>query len=228
MPSQIFVSHSSKDNDLVRDLVENLKNHRELQDFNFWVDFDELEIADTWQKEIAEAIEKSIAILVVCTEYSNASAWVTFEWSYAMGLRKPIIPIIYNFTNLHDLLVSRQGVNFTGATRPLQRLVEKLKKLTLSPTNPLVEIMYELFTGEDEPKLYDALALLRKKDFISPQEYMQVNTWYLECRKRQNLKKASQQSVAIEGTESQPLNKSPSSHKKRIRRNAKPKPTNNT
>jgi len=59
-----------------------------------WLDRERLTTGDIWNNEIDVAIENAPAILLVISERSMKSQFVTYEWCYAMFKNVKIIPIL--------------------------------------------------------------------------------------------------------------------------------------
>lgn len=90
MSMQVFISYKSEEVMYAREVKEQL--HKE--GFTGWYD-DVLRAGDEWQQVIDNAIRDSLAVIVIVTPLSLTSHYVTYEWSFAMGLGKRVIPIIY-------------------------------------------------------------------------------------------------------------------------------------
>jgi hypothetical protein len=101
--SNLFVSHSSQDDDFVHAL------QRALGGFGVeaWIDSRELRPGDALWPEIEEAINKASAYAVVISPASLQSDWVGDELEYALRLQKargkdklPVIPLCLDETKL--------------------------------------------------------------------------------------------------------------------------------
>jgi SAM-dependent methyltransferase len=57
---------------------------------------------------------------------AKESAYVTYEWSFALGAGIPVIPVIYRSTELHQRLETLQHIDFVRA-RPWEQLIRDLK-----------------------------------------------------------------------------------------------------
>ncbi|MET7749229.1 toll/interleukin-1 receptor domain-containing protein [Micromonospora sp. NPDC005367] len=88
---QVFVSYSRDDEDLARALRDRLHD----ASIDCFIDSSRIRAGDHWRSAIVSALHESAAVVVVCTNRSVQSHEVTFEWSYASGLRLPVIPVIY-------------------------------------------------------------------------------------------------------------------------------------
>ena len=78
--SKLFISHSSEDDDFVRELREAL----ELHDQAGWIDSRELRGGDLFWMEIQRAIEEATAFAVVVSPDALQSDWVGEELEHAL------------------------------------------------------------------------------------------------------------------------------------------------
>ena len=76
--TSVFISHSSEDNYFVDFLIELLKFHR----VDTWADRSNLEAGRTFTLEIEQALVECENLLVVMSEHSSRSPWVTREISH--------------------------------------------------------------------------------------------------------------------------------------------------
>ena len=101
--AKLFISHSSKDDNFVRELRAALANHGQAG----WIDSRELRGGDPLWSEIEQAIEAASAYAVVVSTDALQSKWVGKELHYALNLRDkrgkenfPVIPLSLNGTKL--------------------------------------------------------------------------------------------------------------------------------
>ncbi|NOT54507.1 MAG: TIR domain-containing protein [Deltaproteobacteria bacterium] len=104
--STLFISHSSQDDEFVRNLRTALADHGE----DVWIDSRELHGGDPLWPEIQKAIADASAFAFVVSTEALQSDWVADEVAYAVKLRKkrganqyPIIPLSLNGTKLGAL-----------------------------------------------------------------------------------------------------------------------------
>jgi hypothetical protein len=64
------------------------------EDYLVWIDRDGLSPGDNWKNAVDAAIKQSIGVVVIITPEAITSPYVTYEWSYAMGLGKRVIPLL--------------------------------------------------------------------------------------------------------------------------------------
>ena len=79
-------------------LVAMLTTH----DIPYWVDR-EIEAGTAWREEIDDALESAFAVAVIITPQSMGSAYVNYEWSWALGHGIPVIPLV--FENMSEALI---------------------------------------------------------------------------------------------------------------------------
>ncbi|MDX2078615.1 MAG: HEAT repeat domain-containing protein [bacterium] len=92
--SKIFISYSHVDKDFVEKLVE----HCHIADIDIWWD-DSLKAGEYWSPQIDEAITNASAMILILSPNSSVSPYVTYEWAFAKGLGKKIIPVMCESIN---------------------------------------------------------------------------------------------------------------------------------
>jgi len=96
MREYIFISHSSKDDALVKALGKSLA----IQGFEPWVDSRQLKGGDELEPKIKQAIEQARAFIVVLSLNAFNSPWILKEVKYAQKVKKeqgddyPVIPLL--------------------------------------------------------------------------------------------------------------------------------------
>lgn len=120
----VFISHDSADGDF----AELLKLKIEKEGFSAWVDVDRLNAGEDWRQEIDTAIKNSRTLIVVMSQESRKSEYVTYEWAFAYGAGIKIIPLLIKDTQLHPKLESLQYLDFTNRrARPWDKLIDLIK-----------------------------------------------------------------------------------------------------
>ncbi len=107
---QIFVSYSRKDIAFVRKLAGDL----EKAGYPVWWDVSGLRGGDDWVRVIAAAIKASDTFIVVLSPSSAASEWVEKEYTQALYLRKRIIPIMLEPSDVPFGLNTINYIDFTA------------------------------------------------------------------------------------------------------------------
>lgn len=117
MPSEVFLSHSSQDQEFVSKLANELRRHG----IPVWYSKTNILGAQQWHDEIGSALIRCDWFLVALSPRSVESMWVKRELIFALQQKRfenKIIPIIYescDFERLSWVLPSFQIVNFQEA-----------------------------------------------------------------------------------------------------------------
>jgi TIR domain-containing protein len=107
-----------------------LKLRLEREGRDAWVDSDRLDPGIDWRMEIDQAIQSARAVLAIMSPDARASEYVTYEWAFAWGCGKKVIPIMLRPTTLHPRLATLQYLDFTNRiARPWTRLYNVLSGL---------------------------------------------------------------------------------------------------
>jgi len=87
-----------------------------------------LQAGEDWREMIDRAIRESMAVIAILSPESVASAYVTYEWAFALGAGVPVVPVLLRATPLHPRLEELQFLDFTNRrARPWTALVERLE-----------------------------------------------------------------------------------------------------
>jgi hypothetical protein len=126
---QVFISYKHDDGDF----VDTLKRKIEEAGFTGWTD-DNLLAGEEWREMIDRAIRDSDALIVIMTPEARASEYVTYEWSFALGMGVPVIPVMLKKTPLHPRLEVLQYLDFGNRKlRPWDELMARLQSLDKKP-----------------------------------------------------------------------------------------------
>jgi hypothetical protein len=91
---EVFISYARVDGlEFARELEKRIENETKLRTEAFF-DKSDLKLGDYWERRIDKAIEDCFVMVVVLTQGSRDSKWVTYEWASASAKGKPIIPLI--------------------------------------------------------------------------------------------------------------------------------------
>ena len=82
--SKLFISHSTQDDEFVRNLRAMLADHRQ----DVWIDSRELRGGDPLWPEIQKAIDEASAYAVVVNPSALQSDWVSDELEYALKVQE--------------------------------------------------------------------------------------------------------------------------------------------
>jgi len=122
----VFLSYSSGDNFFAEMLAIKLKE----AGFTIWRDQGSIRAGDDWRQTIEEGIKECMAVIVALSATSVDSAYVTYEWAYASGMGKPIIPVKLSGCKVHPKLEPTQYIDFSyPRVLPWKALVERLQQV---------------------------------------------------------------------------------------------------
>lgn len=105
---QVFISYSRKDINFARRLATDL----EQAGFDVWWDLSDLKGGDDWVRFIPSAIQASQFFVVLLSPDSIQSEWVTKEYSYALRLRKKVVPAMIKACDVPFALNTINYVDF--------------------------------------------------------------------------------------------------------------------
>ena len=113
-----FISYKREDQAFARKVKKIIEEQKD-EDFLAWIDLYDLSAGDEWKKAIDTAIKEAIGVIVIVTPESIQSPYVTYEWSYAMGMGKRIIPILLREptpeqTQIHEKIKDLHMLYFTS------------------------------------------------------------------------------------------------------------------
>lgn len=105
---KVFISYTSRDGNFAELTRLKLQNCG----IDVWLDSLELRGGDEWRRAIDEGIDRCNVVLVILTPTSCASSYVTYEWAYALGKGKKIIPLLLETAEIHPRLEVLQYIDF--------------------------------------------------------------------------------------------------------------------
>ena len=105
---QVFISYARKDIKFARRLAADLEE----AGFDVWWDISDLKGGDDWVRFIPAAIQTSQYFVVLLSPDSVQSEWVAKEYSYALRLRKKIVPAMIKFCEVPFALNTINYVDF--------------------------------------------------------------------------------------------------------------------
>lgn len=132
----VFLSYSNKDHFF----AELVGIKLEEAGITLWRDRGMLIPGTDWRQGIESGISNCIATLVALSQSSADSAYVTYEWAYAIGKGKPVIPLKISDCNIHPRLTTIQHLDFTVASAlPWQSLIDRIKEIETEDGQTQVE-----------------------------------------------------------------------------------------
>lgn len=129
--TSVFLSHSSKDKAFTRNLAERLRR----LGVRVWIDEAEINIGDSLQSKIAEAIEETDYVAAVISHNSIQSSWVQRELQMAMSRELEdravrVLPILIEPCELPPFLRDKLYADFSDPNdfdAPFARLLGALQ-----------------------------------------------------------------------------------------------------
>jgi hypothetical protein len=123
---RVFLSYSKKDH-FFAELADIKLSESGIE---LWRDQGLIRAGADWRQGIEKSISDSLAVLVALSENSAESSYVTFEWAYALGKGKPVIPVKLNECLIHPKLETIQHLDFSvpGAL-PWASLIERVREI---------------------------------------------------------------------------------------------------
>lgn len=115
MKQHIFIAYSPRDKNEMLLMRENLLRIG----YRPWVDNNPRPGLD-WRLDIDDAIRSADAVLVIVTPAAAESVYVTYEWTLALGLNIPVIPVIFKAARMHPRLQMLENFDMTRFREPSQ------------------------------------------------------------------------------------------------------------
>lgn len=126
MPLQIFISYARVNHDKAYAVAGRLST----AGFKPFIDQWSIEAGSKWRTDIHNALDRCSALVLVCTQESVVSKEVLFELAYAMGLKKKIIPLLYQSADLPQFLAELNALDFREYER-WEQLIAELRQLSI-------------------------------------------------------------------------------------------------
>jgi hypothetical protein len=99
-------------------------------EFKIWRDQGAIRAGDDWRQSIEDGIKESLAVVVALSSNSANSSYVTYEWAYAIGMGKPVIPVKLDDCKIHPKLEPTQHIDFSyPRALPWDSLIERLNEI---------------------------------------------------------------------------------------------------
>jgi len=155
--STIFLSYSKKDYFFAELAEIKLADG----DIKLWRDQGQLSAGSDWRYGIERGISESLAVVVALSANSTESPYVTFEWAYALGKGKAVIPVKLTECHVHPKLETIQYLDFTVAEAlPWTSLINRIREIESDTETPAAAAPSEL-----EPTAKAILAYLDQRGY---------------------------------------------------------------
>ena len=155
----VFISYNSKNGDL----AELVKMKLEIENFQVWKDTSQIDAGTEWRNEIDHGLLNCNIVVVLLSQSSTKSPYVTYEWAFALGSGKTIIPILTEECEIHPRIEILQYLDFKDGKRPWDKFIERVKKLK----HPENKLRVSDLTVDELEKLIRGSRKLASKDATS-------------------------------------------------------------
>ena len=106
-----------------------------------WRDVASIMAGDEWRISIDSGIQDCSAIIFAMSPSSCASHYVTYEWARALGMAKPIIPVLLEDCNRHPKIEPIQYIDFRSHNESTwQQLVQKVQSTLKENEKPEAKV----------------------------------------------------------------------------------------
>lgn len=122
---QVFISYSSSNGDF----AELMKMKLEQSGVTVWRDTHDISPGEEWRNEIDYGLLNSDTIVIVLDKNSSKSSYVTYEWAFALGNGKNVIPVLIEECIIHPRISVFQYFDFKNQNRPWEKLIDRIKKI---------------------------------------------------------------------------------------------------
>lgn len=129
MSGHVFISYRHEDDSL--HFAYAIREQFKKIELEVWFDKD-ISGGKLWSEEIDQKIESCLLMIVIVTREALKSDYVTYEWAYALGLNKTVIPLLLDGSEkeLHARMARLQYRDFRGRFRePWDELFEDVKSV---------------------------------------------------------------------------------------------------
>lgn len=151
--NSIFLSYSKRDYFFAEMLALKLGE----KDFTVWRDQGSIRAGDDWRQSIEDGIKDCLAVIVALSANSAESAYVTYEWAYAIGMSKPVIPVKLSDCTMHPKLEPTQYIDFSyPKALPWDELIQRLKDIEVEKDSTKEKTSTSTRTAKATPEAEEA------------------------------------------------------------------------
>lgn len=162
--SHVFISYKHGGDDA--NFAKQLKMRIESAGFEAWSDT-ELEGGTDWGDEIDRAIDEAFAVIVIMSPAARGSEYITYEWSYALGWGKTVLPIVVQQTELHPKLARKQYIDCSARfAEPWDAVIERIAELKEAYDAAYVDQLVKNLSDADRYIRLGAVQSLRYEDQV--------------------------------------------------------------
>src|SRR5579863_8545288 len=131
---QLFISYSRGDGPIANRLADDLAQ----QGYSIWLDQRSIPRGANWDSEVERGLKDSDVMLVLLSPTSTASQNVADEWSFFIGEKKKILPLLIQPCDVPFRLSCRQRIDFTRSyDQGLSELLRALSEPSTDDNGPV-------------------------------------------------------------------------------------------
>lgn len=164
MMPRVFLSYSNMELEFAEALEKSFRR----QSISAWCDKTDLHVGDKWPKELGEAIQQADALLLIWSAAASRSKFVELEWNIALALKKPVLPILTDYTALPAVLSASHYIKEPEPQHVVECVKAALSTLSSAPTETAAE-REAIIAKLDNPSQRDPRAVLRHVKDLMPQ-----------------------------------------------------------
>ncbi len=131
--THVYISYAPED----YEFAEIVQRRLARESFPVWIDANPAELPDVipsvkdyWRQEIDDAIQNAFSLVTLVTPQANLFDHVKYEWTFALGVGVPVMPLIFEEAELSTRLKNLTCLDFSNRReRPWNDLVTRLKEL---------------------------------------------------------------------------------------------------
>jgi hypothetical protein len=123
----VFLSYSRADTQRIQPLVDELRR----LGYRVFFDVQSIDPGEEWKKRLDRAIRGSRTLILCWSQNAHGSDYITFEYSRAQALKKPVFPWLLDKTPLPAML-EIQGISVADGAQ-VAGLLRRSLGLTLTP-----------------------------------------------------------------------------------------------
>ena len=187
--SHVFISYKHGDFEK-SSFLETLEERIKSENIEVWRD-SRIQAGDNWEREIDIAIDNCSILLLLLSENVTESQYVTYEWTRALTLGKPVIPVrLSTLSKLHPRLEKTQFIDFTASHE--QAWLELIARIIALHTDYVANQERQLLETDNEKRrmfnilqaLYasritpvtaeDIITKLSFEQFLSAKDYARI------------------------------------------------------
>lgn len=145
---RVFISYSSKNREIARDVALEMME----LGIDFFLDCMHIQPGEHWDRAIHLALYRSTHLVLIHTQDSFNSDNVWDEWSYFRDHKKPIIPLVFDTTELPFRLARVQYIDCIQLSRDgvLRKLLSILRHVE-TPKMPTSKLYISKSLDETQP-----------------------------------------------------------------------------